>query len=280
MEKDISIKLCVVIHPFGFEAPINPLLEILDKKKILLLEDCAQGVFSRYEENNLPFGGKGNFALYSLNKFLPVLDGAILLSHVNKINVSLNQNELTPINKKALDSYKKHLKNNREIFLNDDQNETRELIKKSSKQYDRYYEYISQDLGNHKLCSYSEELMESFDCEKLILSRKRNMSLIYNNLSNNKIQLLYHKNNKIVPMVVPARVFGGSRDKWIDKLSEKGVILAQQSDRWNFLSMTKDIKKYSNEGDFIKNHVLIPINEFIDEGKMCFMIESLNRMSL
>lgn len=277
LEQDNTIKLCVVVHPMGFEAPIDQLVEILKKKRIWLLEDCAQGIFSSYRKDNKPFGGKGNFALYSLNKFIPVLDGAILLSQVKEINVALDQEKLTPLNEKALFSYENHLKINRKIFSHMNQNDTLQLINESSRQYDRYYEYISNDLEKHGISSYSKNILENFNYDMLIMNRRRNTSILYENLSKCKFQFLYENYTKnIIPMAIPATVPIKKRKKWLDKLFRQGIILSLQIDRWDFISNTKDPDRFSQEKNFINSHVLIPINEFLSEENMEYLLNELN----
>ena len=43
--------------------------------------------------------------------------------------------------------------------------------------------------------------------------------------------------------------------------------------------MVKDEKSFLNEKYFIDNHALIPINEFINEEQILFMVEQLNLIS-
>ena len=278
LEKDKTIKLFVVVHPMGFEAPIDQFVELL-KKKIWLLEDCAQGIFSCYEKDNKSFGGKGDFALYSLNKFFPVLDGAILLSQNSEIDVSLNKEKLTPLNKKALFDYGKHLKINRKIFFNTDQNDKLQLINESLRQYDIYYEYINNDLGKHGISSYSKNILENFNYDMLIMNRRRNTSILYENLSNCKFQFLYENYTKnIVPMAVPAIVPVKKRKRWLDKLFRRGIILSLQIDRWDFISTTKYPDRFSQEKNYIDSHVLIPINEFLSEENMEYLVKELNNI--
>ena len=280
LEKDQSIKLCIVIHSFGFEAPINPLIELLIKKNVLLLEDCAQGIFSCYGENNKPFGGKGNFALYSLNKFLPVFDGAILLSHVNNINVSIKENQ-SELDIRAINAYKRHLQINKSIFDCEDQEKIKLLVKESAIQYNIYYTYINTNCDNHKISTLSKEIIETFDYDFLIKRRKENTNIIYNNFDSKLFELFFENTHEnIIPMAIPVIIKDGLSDKVFRVMYEKGVLLAKQEDRWNFLSMTDNQNKFLIEQYFIDNHALVPINEFINEEKMHFIVEQLNLISL
>ena len=162
-----NIKLCIVNHSMGFEINLDKIYNTLNNEGIYLLEDCAQGIFSKYKNDNKNFGNKGDFALFSLNKFIPVIDGAILISHIDNKDVSVDE-KLICINKKAMNAYKLHLDTNKEILLSDDQEKVKLLIKKSVKEYNIYYDYINTDLNNHKICEYSENIIELFDYEYLI----------------------------------------------------------------------------------------------------------------
>jgi dTDP-4-amino-4,6-dideoxygalactose transaminase len=279
INRNDKIKLCIVNHSMGFEIKIDEIQNILKDKGIYLLEDCAQGLFSQYYGDNENFGNKGDFALFSLNKFIPVIDGAILISHVDNQDVSL-VGGLSCINNKAIGAYKRHLEINKEISLTQDPRKVKLLINKSVKEYNIYYDYINSELNNHKICKYSEQIIESYDYEYLIKKRKINTNIIYNNFIDGSIELLYKEySENIVPMAVPIIINDNLIDYILDELCEKGILLSRQEERWDFLSMVKDEKSFLNEKYFIDNHALIPINEFINEEQILFMVEQLNLIS-
>jgi hypothetical protein len=71
-------KLIYVIHEFGIPNPeIINLVDLSKKLNIPLLEDCAHGIESYFENERI--GTLGNYALYSLSKHFPINNGGLLV---------------------------------------------------------------------------------------------------------------------------------------------------------------------------------------------------------
>jgi hypothetical protein len=66
-----------VIHYLGFAQEIASLAQACRERNLLLLEDCAQALFSRC--GTQPLGTFGDAAVFSFRKSLPVPDGALLI---------------------------------------------------------------------------------------------------------------------------------------------------------------------------------------------------------
>ncbi len=66
------------IHYFGFPQPMARLRSFCDERGLLLIEDCAHALFGI--EGGRAFGTTGDIAIASTWKFLPVLDGGLLVS--------------------------------------------------------------------------------------------------------------------------------------------------------------------------------------------------------
>lgn len=67
----------LLIHYFGFPQPeASEIAKLCRSKEWILIEDCAQALFSRNGERKL--GAYGALAVYSLKKFLPIFDGGAL----------------------------------------------------------------------------------------------------------------------------------------------------------------------------------------------------------
>ncbi|WP_428055453.1 DegT/DnrJ/EryC1/StrS family aminotransferase [Candidatus Avelusimicrobium fimicolum] len=79
------IRAVFLIHYFGFpQENIVSIKKICQQKGILLIEDCAHSLYSCL--NGRPIGQFGDFALFSIHKFLPSKAGGFLLLN-NKISV-------------------------------------------------------------------------------------------------------------------------------------------------------------------------------------------------
>ena len=69
-------KLIHIINHFGIPQPWEDLLSLRQEIGIPILEDNAYSLFSKF--NNSPFGIFGDFAVFSLRKNLPLIDGGLL----------------------------------------------------------------------------------------------------------------------------------------------------------------------------------------------------------
>lgn len=74
-----NTRLLLVAHYFGFPQSIIELQQFCADRDILLLEDCAHALFSRYQDR--PLGSFGDYAAGSLMKFFPVNDGGFLVAN-------------------------------------------------------------------------------------------------------------------------------------------------------------------------------------------------------
>ena len=70
-------KAAFVIHYFGFlQSDIEKIASICKKNHVLLIEDCAHTLTSKYRDKYL--GGFGDFSLFSIHKVLPTRNGGFL----------------------------------------------------------------------------------------------------------------------------------------------------------------------------------------------------------
>ena len=70
-----EIKFLVVVHYFGFAYDFSQIRKLCTDNKIILLEDCVHGLFSK-SSNGAYLGINGDISFFSLPKILPVPDGA------------------------------------------------------------------------------------------------------------------------------------------------------------------------------------------------------------
>lgn len=67
----------LLTHYFGFPQDVEAFRELCDRRGLLLIEDCAHALFSAHEGR--PLGSRGDAAVFSLRKSLPLTDGGALL---------------------------------------------------------------------------------------------------------------------------------------------------------------------------------------------------------
>ena len=67
-----------IIHYFGVPQPMDALLAFVHKRRILLIEDNAHGLYST-DPAGSPLGSFGDMSVFSLHKTLAIPDGGLLL---------------------------------------------------------------------------------------------------------------------------------------------------------------------------------------------------------
>jgi len=99
MEKKIcpNTKAVFVIHYFGFPQPIFEIQELCKSRGLYLMEDCAHALLSSYKDRYL--GTIGDFGVLSMQKFLPVPNGGVLLMNNEALRRSFAS---TPPNRRSV----------------------------------------------------------------------------------------------------------------------------------------------------------------------------------
>lgn len=83
----------LIIHYFGFPQPLDEILKVCKERKIVLIEDCAHALLSN--DGDTPLGSKGDMAIFSLRKTVPIPDGGCLLIN-NKELAFARDREIQP----------------------------------------------------------------------------------------------------------------------------------------------------------------------------------------
>lgn len=80
-------KAVILTHPFGFCTDVSKIKKELEKRNIILIEDCAHSLGSKYENKNL--GCFGDFALFSFDYIKPLSTlggGALIVNNKNYLD--------------------------------------------------------------------------------------------------------------------------------------------------------------------------------------------------
>lgn len=73
-----AVRSMIAVHYFGLPQPLLAVREFCDQHGIALIEDCAHAMFGR--ASGQAIGTWGDYAIASLTKFFPVLEGGCLAS--------------------------------------------------------------------------------------------------------------------------------------------------------------------------------------------------------
>lgn len=63
-----AVKVIIAYHQYGFPQNMEKLIDFCQDKKIILIEDCAHTIDSKYK--SIPLGSFGDFSIYSFSKFI------------------------------------------------------------------------------------------------------------------------------------------------------------------------------------------------------------------
>lgn len=73
-----AVRSMIVAHYFGLPQPMRAIREFCDQRGISLIEDCAHSIFGTTDGQAV--GTWGDYAIASLTKFFPVMEGGCLAS--------------------------------------------------------------------------------------------------------------------------------------------------------------------------------------------------------
>lgn len=277
LEQVHGVSVVVLIHYFGFPARSPELSSMLSRYHPVVVDDCAHAPFTTTPDGR-PLAENADIALYSLNKFLPVVDGAVLISNRSNIDLSLDDGTLAELPDEAQQAYQNHLQAGRDLFNSDDPTQAKCFLEKFGEFYERYYAIMNADLSPFRQSARSRYVEGAFPYNWLTKRRLLNSKIIYEELRSTVFSLVYPTLPQgVVPWCIPARVPAQRRTEILDCLFDQGILLSTLQDKWDFVPAGRR-DYYAVEATFLDEHVLIPISEFITAASMRNMVERLNHI--
>jgi len=264
----------VLVHYFGFSACSEPLSSVLLRHDAIVVDDLAHAPFTAGANGRL-LGEGAELALYSLNKFLPVVDGAILLSRHPDIDVAVGETELPELPQAAQAAYREHLQAAAQLAASRP-DAAQSWLQVLGETYERYYTVVNSDLSPHRQSAASRQLESAFPYRQLIEQRQAHSRVLYQELKSPSFDLVYPTlPDGVVPFCIPARVPAERRGEMIEQLFARGILLSTLQDKWDFIPADRRAH-FAIEAAFLREHVLIPVSEFISADAMWYMVEQLN----
>jgi perosamine synthetase len=83
-----SLSAVVVVHMFGHPADLRSISRICD---VPILEDCAQSLFSRFQEQETGQGATASFFSFRSGKYLSVGEASIILCHDRELRAAVTE---------------------------------------------------------------------------------------------------------------------------------------------------------------------------------------------
>lgn len=267
----------VLIHFFGFSARSAALSSVLSKHGAIVVDDFAHAPFTTTPSGRA-LVDESQLGLYSLNKFLPVVDGAILVSKRADIDVSIDEGKLPELLADIQLAYQDHLRAGRGLFEAGDAQQAEACLRELEKTYEQYYAGISRDLSPHRQSARSLQIEKTFPCDRLVERRLSNSRILYEGLHSAAVSPVHPGLPAgVVPLCIPARVAAESRGRILADLFGQGTLISTLQDKWDFVPRRRR-EQFQVETAFLEENVLIPVSEFISTDSMQNMVAQLNNV--
>jgi len=236
--------LIVEIRYFGWGGHSSELKDIAKYSGGLVFTDCAHCLTAdeRYAD----------VTLTSLNKFLPVADGATLASYRDDLDVSVADSErLGPLPADALNAYMVHLGCNKIIDLTGPEEDISAVLQKSEDAYNEYYRHISEDMELRAQSAHSRAVEATAQIEIMQMFRWAQSKILTETINAASIV-----RDATCEFAFPIRC-RGRREEIARQLLRIGVIPGSLTDRWDHVPS----EGFDVEREFIHDHLLLPIGQ-------------------
>ncbi len=264
-----NTKAAVIVHYFGFGRDIKKVQSICKKNNIYLIEDCAQSLFSRYNEKLL--GSFGDFAFFSLRKSLPLFEGAASISNNNSFNLPANKKRRLSLDyniyklEKYLDALNKKINFRLQRSVS--------TIEKRNKNKLKERKLYSDPSKYAKIGTLTKHIIKNSDSKEIIKQRRKNFSFLLQNLDNaQKIKPIFNSLPEgICPLAFP--ILAENRTDIVKKLRNSNI---EAQKHWDTLIPKEiDRKKFTATDYLAKRELSLPIHQDLNENHMELIIKSI-----
>lgn len=268
----------MLLHYFGYPSAAPSLLARLRQAGALVVSDCAHAPMTRTEDGT-PLGELGDLALYSLNKFIPVCDGAILVSMTPEVNVALDEVALPTLPAATVDAYMDHLAACRLLFDSPTVAHAAEQLVLIGSSYERFYKFINTDLSPRRQSAASLRLEACFPFTEAASLRRRHGCRVHQALAGHPVihPLWTDLPSKVVPFGIAVRVADQRRNEVQHCLFQDNILASTLADKWDFVP-TEHLMDFPVEVGFLRNHLLLPVSEFLSDEDTDRLIAALHRI--
>ena len=261
-------KAIVAVHLYGLPCEIDKIKKICDKKKIVLIEDCAQSLGSKIRGRNV--GTYGDMSIFSF--------------HQQKNMTTLGEGGMLLVNNKKFQKYIPGLRHN-----------GHRAYKNKKKYWLPAMVDVFEDLKN--VTPFNFPMTEIQACtgfylldrvKKLNGARNIRARKIINSLKEfkflkfQKIKKNFYNSYHLLPVYFDDKIINFTRDQFIDLMSKKyGIQLIIQYhplDKYHFFK-----KRYKSKNDlkntynFYKNMFSIPFHVWMSEKQINYIISCFKK---
>lgn len=244
--------LFVSIAFFGYHYPLAALVAWAHTINGLVVEDCAHSLVHQASS-----GTAADLTLFSLNKVLPVPDGAMLLSHTPHVDVTVTD-QPEPYDSAVSAAYMMHLHANRLVSLLDPHKDGAALgfaRSESRERWMEYYKAITEDMKPHTMSRYAKAAWANIDFKEYVDKRKENARKIMRRLKRRQLFIVDQEPVFALPVLCQNRPRTGER-LWLE-----GIDIATTMLHWRAPQSLEAL-------DFWDRHVMLPIHEKLTDGEV------------
>jgi len=259
-------KALLVIHYFGYPQPLKKLLQLSQNHSLFLIEDTVQAFLTGCDGQ--PLGSVGDTCFSSFRKFLPVLDGSLVLFNIKSSSVECNWStqSLTHLFYLCLRCLGMILKNvYLKTFL-----VPKPLFLWLFRQAD---ELLSRYPKPAKISSLSQSLLHKFDFYEIVSRRRANFQHLLDNWHFKTARPLFlNLPPDVCPLGFP--VIAEDRDYIKKELIHRGVY---PPIHWN-LPAEVDQEEYKTPWQISRHILTIPIDQRYETKDMEYILKQFEKI--
>jgi dTDP-4-amino-4,6-dideoxygalactose transaminase len=264
-------KVLLIIHYFGFPQNMEEILRFCKDREILLIEDCAQALYSRWKGKYL--GTFGDYGFFSVRKSLPSPDGGMFF--ISDKRISLDESGFDYYQKKhsqlfSLFSLLIKYTEFRVGFT------PRTFLRRFIGLRKRLLEYDATREVNsvQAISKTSLNLFEITSEEDIVEKRRKNYSYLQEHLQEiNNIKFFYLSLPEgVCPLCFP--ILTDNRDKIRNDLLKQGISVRAF---WDILPEEISASDYPISHQVSEKILLLPIHQSLEEEHLDHILCSLGK---
>jgi dTDP-4-amino-4,6-dideoxygalactose transaminase len=257
-----DVKMVLVYHQYGFPQDMDEISDFCDRKKIMIIEDCAHAISGSYKNTKL--GRFGYASVYSFSKFFPSIWGGGLFTNDEKL-YTWSSNSENIVNKKSFSLF---------AHISKYQINKNSLNLKISNKKKDYWNYL-----NTLLYPGFKDMQKNNSLVKTIVNQYIKKDILKKRVENYNFILKYFKNTQlfskletenIYPYVIPLL-------EKEEKLSKLNIFLNDNGIKTGIYHFDENRNIFNPD---FKRCIWLPVHEKVSNDNLLFICESVKKIIL
>jgi dTDP-4-amino-4,6-dideoxygalactose transaminase len=270
-----------VIHYAGWPQPISTLVDLCQRREMLLVEDCALALLS--ETAGRPLGSFGDWSIFCLYKTLPLPNGAVLVQNTDR-EEPLPDVKLRPAGAPSTMGRVLELFVQRARMRLGATGDALSTVKRGAGMVASAIKVARANVGDIgfdlaqvdlAISDISLRLLDRVDLAVVRQRRIANYQTLSTQLGGRVSRPLPDPESGVCPLFFPILV--PNKRAAVDGLARRGV---EALEFWND-SVERDGREMSPNARFLREHVLeLPLHQDLTERHMTYMADCLIRLNV